>query len=425
MSELDPFIKQYIYPDPTTVFGANIQSLTAVKNECLFVLDTNALLLPYYASSQNLEQIKSILVLLVKKGRLFIPGQVAREFATNRPERIKEIFQTLNQQLNTIKEFKQVQYPLLSDIPEYNELVAIEREFNATISGLRENYKKKLNAVLKRIKDWTWNDPISTIYKELFTKEVILDLAFDKEQIRRELQKRYLHKIPPGYKDQSKPDDGIGDLLIWYTILELGKTKNKHVVFVSGEEKSDWLYKSEGQTLYPRFELSNEFMAASAGCSFHLIRYSEFLELMVGADKLVKEIERIEHEMMELEMLREVDFFQTAYSREQGDSFNLTNIQLKIDKEMHLISSMVSLFIELNQSGEFQLQDRMIDNLTLIHRHSSFDYEIYKHLMHIFTIKDWELKGKDELYKYQIEIQELRRKVSLSLDMTRPDLIDQ
>ena len=61
-----------------------------------------------------------------------------------------------------------------------------------------------------------------------------------------------IHHIPPGYKDAGKEDSGIGDLLIWHTILELGKVHKKSVIFVSGDEKPDWFKQSQNVALHLR-----------------------------------------------------------------------------------------------------------------------------------------------------------------------------
>ncbi|WP_296684000.1 PIN domain-containing protein [Flavobacterium sp.] len=298
MSEFDIFIKNAIYPNADTIFSTTVEPLSKIKDECIFVMDTNALLVPYYANTEDLEAIREVLKDLIAKERFVVPGQVAREFANRRPEQIKEVFQKLNRRLDTIKTFQVSQYPLLTSIEEYKELLGIEKEYSGFAKGYREHYKEKLDSVLKKIKDWTWNDPVSSVYRELFNETVVIDLQFEKDKITKELERRYLHKIPPGYKDQSKSDEGIGDLLIWLTILDVGKIKNKSVVFVSGEEKSDWYYKSEGQTLYPRFELVTEFRLHSVNNSFHIIRFSEFLELMTSSKELTKGIEEIEQKVI-------------------------------------------------------------------------------------------------------------------------------
>jgi hypothetical protein len=298
MSEFDIFIKNAIYPNADTIFSTTVEPLSKIKDECIFVIDTNALLVPYYANTEDLEAIREVLKDIISKERFVVPGQVAREFANRRPEQIKEVFQQLNRRLDTIKTFQVSQYPLLSSVEEYKELLNIEKEYSGFAKEYRDNYKAKLDSVLKKIKEWTWNDPVSSVYRELFNETVVIDLQFEKDKITKELERRYLHKIPPGYKDQSKSDEGIGDLLIWLTILEVGKTKNKSVVFVSGEEKSDWYYKSEGQTLYPRFELVTEFRLHSVNNSFHIIRFSEFLELMTSSKELTKGIEEIEQKVI-------------------------------------------------------------------------------------------------------------------------------
>jgi hypothetical protein len=298
MSDFDIFIKNSIYPNANTIFSTTVEPLSKIKEDCIFVIDTNALLVPYYANSQDLKTIRNVLKDLITKERLIVPGQVAREFANRRPEQIKEVFQQLNRRLNIIQLFQVAQYPLLSGIQEYQELIGIEKEYSDFAKECKGNYKIKLDEVLKKIKDWTWNDPVSSIYRELFNEKVVVDLQFEKEKVTKDLEYRYLNKIPPGYKDISKTDEGIGDLLIWFTILNVGKVKNKSIVFVSGEEKSDWYYKSEGQTLYPRFELVTEFRLHSVNNSFHIIRFSEFIELMTESKELTKGLEEIEQKVI-------------------------------------------------------------------------------------------------------------------------------
>lgn len=287
MSSNDIFINNKIYPDATDIFATSVKSVSTIKSKCLFVLDTNALLLPYTTSSKSIDELKKVYTKLIKEKRLFVPGQVAREFAKNRPEKIKELFQQLNRKRDKVKNLYGGQYPLLTGIKEYNEAIDQEQK----IDELLKKYSKTIGSVIEQIKGWTWNDPVSQVYNTLFTGTAIIDPKFDEEETKKELQNRYLHKIPPGYKDESKPDDGIGDLLIWLTILDLAKTEKKDIVFVSGEEKTDWFYKSEGQTLYPRFELIAEFREKANKKSFNIIKLSELLETFGADDTVVKEVE--------------------------------------------------------------------------------------------------------------------------------------
>ena len=82
--------------------------------------------------------------------------------------------------------------------------------------------------------------------------------------------------------------------MIWKTILELGKAQKKDAILVSGEEKPDWWHKSEGQPLYPRFELFDEHRRISEGCSFHIVSFSKFLDLYGASEQVVEEVRQTE-----------------------------------------------------------------------------------------------------------------------------------
>lgn len=290
MSENDIFIANSIYPDAEKIFSLAIKPIDDIKADCVFVLDTNALLVPYTASSESFDKIKLAYSALIKQKRLIIPGQVAREFAKNRPEKIKEIFQQLNDEKSKIHKLSTKSYPLLDNVQEYQEALTTEKQINDLI----KDYGEKISELQAKIKNWTWNDPVSSIYNQLFASNAVFDLKFDEDKIKKELTRRYEHKIPPGYKDGGKLDAGIGDLLIWYTILEVARTQKKDVIFVSGDEKTDWFYQSVSQSLYPRFELVAEFVREADGKSFHIMKLSEFLNLQGVERQVIKEVEKIE-----------------------------------------------------------------------------------------------------------------------------------
>lgn len=287
MNKQDIFISNKIYPNASDIFSTSLTPVKSIKDKCIFILDTNALLLPYTTSSKSIDELKKVFSKLIKEKRLRIPGQVAREFAKNRPEKIKELFQQLNRKRDKIKNLYSGQYPLLTHMKEYNEAIEQEQKIDALI----KEYSKKIGQVIDQIKNWTWNDPVSNVYNSLFTEEAIEDPKLNEEEVKKDLEYRYLHKIPPGFKDEGKEDDGIGDLLIWFTILEVAKRDKKDVIFVSGEEKTDWFYRSEGQSLYPRFELISEFKTKTNKKNFQIIKLSEMLELFGADDTVVKELE--------------------------------------------------------------------------------------------------------------------------------------
>ena len=292
-TSFDIFIANSIFPDAESLFATYIKPLEAIKNTALVILDTNALLVPYSIGKESLTQIKETYKKLTKAEQLLVPGQVAREFANNRTKKILELFQQLNRKQNNTHNLQKGKYPLLESLSDYQETIRIEKE----IDNLLKDYRKAISNVLDHIRSWTWNDPVSLLYAELFTKEVIFDLALDQVKLQEELYRRQLHKIPPGYKDSNKDDSGIGDLLIWFTILELGKSRKKDVIFVSSDQKSDWWHSIENQALYPRYELVDEFRRESNGFSLHIIPFSRFLDLYGASESVVEEVREEENRL--------------------------------------------------------------------------------------------------------------------------------
>ncbi len=287
--DTDIFTANTVYPEAGTIFSA-AKTLQDVKDNCLVVIDTNALLVPYLIGPNGLVQIRKTYKALADQKRIIIPGQVAREFAKNRTNKIVELYQQISRRKINLQKG---QYPLLEGIPEYLESLQLEAE----IDKLLVKHRDALDKVLDAIQSWEWNDPVSQIYEEIFGADYIFDPAFDTNQVADEFRSRSQRKIPPGYKDGGKEDEGIGDFLIWKTILELGKAQQKSAILVSGEQKSDWRIKSEGKSLYPRYELVDEFKRHSGGQSFHLLQFSDFLNLYGASDATVQEVREKESEI--------------------------------------------------------------------------------------------------------------------------------
>jgi hypothetical protein len=289
----DMFIREYIYPETAQIFSFKPKALQEIKNDCVFVIDTSSLLVPYKTGKDSLEQIRQTFKLLAREKRLFIPSQVAREFADNRPRMLAEIYQQFSSK-GKISNLRKGEYPILEGHEHLLAILQLEDEINEKIS----EYKKTVKKVLDHIKTWNWDDPVSLIYNEIFADDIVVDLSSKKEAVINEFKKRQLHNIPPGYKDTSKHDKGVGDLIIWLTILQIGKMTKKSLVFVSGEEKTDWWVKSEKQLLYPRFELVDEYRRASGGNSFHILKFSNFLELFGADSKVINEVRKEEQDLL-------------------------------------------------------------------------------------------------------------------------------
>ena len=304
----DIFIANSIYPDAEAIFKAHLKPLHEIKDDCMVILDTNALVVPYTISPKSLNEIHSVYTKLVKAKRLIVPSQVAREFAKQRANKITELFQQLSRKVNSLPQLQKGKYPLLENLPSYQEAIKLESE----LDDLLRKYRKSVDDVLTYVRGWTWNDPVSSLYAELFSDSVVTEPTVDKQTIKDELKRRQTHHIPPGYKDAGKDDDGIGDLLIWYTILEVGKSHKKNVIFVSGDEKADWWHKSENRALYPRYELTDEFRRYSDGQTFHIISFSSLLDLYDVSEDVIQEVRVKEQQSQTQLSLQEVRVLELA-----------------------------------------------------------------------------------------------------------------
>jgi hypothetical protein len=117
----DIFLKRKLYPDAAGIFAFQPKTLEQIKADCRFVLDTNELLLPYKIGSHDLEEIGKVYRRLLGEKRLFVPGQVAREFAANRSEHIKNLAHALAELKRAFKPTFH-HYPLLDGLDEYKAL---------------------------------------------------------------------------------------------------------------------------------------------------------------------------------------------------------------------------------------------------------------------------------------------------------------
>lgn len=295
--QYDPFVRMRLYPDPVALFSFCPPSLSDVRQEVLVVLDANTLLLPYTVDQTTLDDIQKVYTLLRKEKRLVVPGQVAREFVSHRPTKLLEIIESLQQTRNTIQGIPAPKtYPLLRSLPLYNELLEQRVAANKQQDACRE----KIDLIVRTLQGWYLNDPISNLYRTLFGADVVVDITPDEPKLLAELEWRVLHRIPPGYEDRSKADKGIGDLLIWKTILEVGQQRKAPLVFVSNDEKKgDWVFYRSDTRLYARHELVDEYRRASGGKAFYILKLADLLELYGAAAQsvaVVRQLERFSEE---------------------------------------------------------------------------------------------------------------------------------
>lgn len=157
------------------------------------------------------------------------------------------------------------------------------------ILELKKESALKVKEISSTIRTEIGRDPVSQKYSELFLGRIReYSGASSENDILAEMKWRYDHEIPPGFKDRDKFDDGIGDLLIWKTVIELAQSEGKPVLFVTEDAKGDWWVQSEG-AFQARIELVEEFRREAKGETIHLLPLSELIELFGASEDAVKD----------------------------------------------------------------------------------------------------------------------------------------
>ena len=161
-------------------------------------IDTNVLLSFYHLTSDDLEELRKLSVLIDKdKIKLILPRQVINEFRRNRENKIADALKRLKDQ--KIK----LQFPqICKDYPEYKELKDQQKEYGKSHSVLIQKLTNDVeNHQLKA----------DAITSELFEKAGIIE--YEKEIIE-SAKLRMAIGNPPG-KNQS-----LGDAINWETALK-------------------------------------------------------------------------------------------------------------------------------------------------------------------------------------------------------------
>lgn len=289
------FVAMEVLPNVAESYAMQVRDLSDAIQDSDVVLDTNVLLLPYGAGSNSLKAIIKVYTKLHTEKRLHMPAQVIREFIKNRPTKIADLYKGISDKVSRIEAPDKLSYTILEDLAAFCE---INEKIN-NISLLIKDIKKSNRNLLETIRNWECNDPVSLAYKQELPVSIIKELPFDREKMLSELQHRYNLGIPPGYKDKTKEDYGIGDLLIWKTILLIGSESKKDMIFVSGEEKSDWQHRSDGTAFLPRYELLDEYRRSSGGRALYIIPLSKLLELLNVEETSIEEIKQEEARVVE------------------------------------------------------------------------------------------------------------------------------
>lgn len=284
------FVLENVFQSVADIFAPK-RPLLASDTSIIIALDTNVLLLPYQTGKQNLEAIARALDTFAAEERIFVPARVIREFARHRETKFSEMVNALNIAKSKAGESDPLP-SILNGVPGFEDLSKEHSDLRTTKSA----YAKSLGKMIEAIKAWRGDDPVTQIYRRVFIKERIFehDSTLTHEEILKNWRQRLSARIPPGYKDSGKDDEGIGDYLVWLGVLEIGKKHKKDMIFITGDGKSDWAIRSDNKPLYPRPELLAEYGQASGGKHIRFASLHEVLEEMEASQEVVADVASLE-----------------------------------------------------------------------------------------------------------------------------------
>lgn len=285
----DPFKLEGIFEDATQIFKPN--RVTKASNpDVIIAVDTNVLLLPYTIRKDGLPKLQEFYQDLRAAGRLYLPARVAREFIVHRDKKLAELLKMITDVRSRINIGETKISPILEGV-EGSEAMALASK---ALAEAKNQYTRALAVVEEKIQSWSGDDPVTSVYNSVFDDTNIVSPVQENEEILAEWQLRFRRRIPPGYKDGSKGDTGIGDFLVWKALLALGAEQKKDLIFVTGEEKADWFVRVNGAGAYPRPELVAEYRKHSGGKGLRLVEFHDVLREMDVAQEVVLEIEKAE-----------------------------------------------------------------------------------------------------------------------------------
>lgn len=209
----------------------------------ILTFDANILLNFYRYKSETTTTFFELLDKV--KDRTWLTNQAVQEYFNNRLIVISEqekAYSDLKESLS-----KNVEDPLNNQRKHPYVGHELLEEFKITATKLKTELDNRSKDYSKRLS----KDDILEKIIELFDGRV--GKGFEEEkysEIYKEGDKRYNLDVPPGFKDKNKGGTRqFGDLILWFQLMEMAKGENKDIIFITDDEKEDWLQIHKGRTI--------------------------------------------------------------------------------------------------------------------------------------------------------------------------------
>ena len=272
-----------------------------VWQDGIIVFDTNVLLNLYRYNEEARDELLELMKSFQK--RLWMPYQVGLEFLANRETVINWLHKGYKDLSGQVDECKKSFFKFFDG--NYAKHRHIDRsELEKLFDQHLQPIKDKLSEWEKTMPDFEKKDVVKNKILAMYDKRVGKDYNYDELlEIYAKGRIRYDHKIPPGYKDDTKEkrEMGVrhvyGDLIAWMQIMDYAREKEKDIIFVGEDLKEDWWKKDDGKITKPRQELIDEF-SYRTGRDIVFHTQKGFIEASKKKikEETMKEVERVREE---------------------------------------------------------------------------------------------------------------------------------
>lgn len=249
----------------------------------IIVPDTNFLLAAYQSRNVTIDEVKKVLKRLSKDNRLIVPEQVVLEFSKNRQRVILEQIEKIDDEMNKIYNPQKEMKTFMPAAETSTEIIDAQEKREDLFKASQE-YRNSLKKVKEKILALINHDDYFEFIKELCRKS-FYPYSKSKDMLREEGLKRISLGIKPGTNEDKS--DPTGDYIIWSEMMTL----KQNVIFVSNDQKKDWIYKNnKNQQIGVDQTLLSEFVSVTGGKYFVHVTPKEFIKFLVPTlEKAVEE----------------------------------------------------------------------------------------------------------------------------------------
>lgn len=337
-------------------YRVNKKDLQERFKDLVFVFDANVLLDIFRLDQSITKEIFDV----IKRysSQIVIPYHAAEEYN-------KKIHIVLLQQLEKIVAAQKAFDGFVQLLEAKRNQPYISSSSNEKLKDLKDSIQQDFDIQSKYLQEQLLHGELQNKMSLLLEGKVLAPFTVDEiETIKKEGENRYNNKIPPGWKDNTKGENSYGDLINWKEILRFAKDNQKSVVFVTSDQKEDWVYKYNGMTVCPHYELLREFHQSVGNTKliFHIYTLDRFLKFVHDQDETlisegtVKQVRDILGDLQQPNIANTISKFQESLK-------SITETSRKYREYTELMNKIQSMNNVKKMSGECVEQDKSADVL--------------------------------------------------------------